>query len=538
MVTSHSLENQIKLQKRLNALRNEYFNQSSYGKLADLIHKHAIPATATSGLGFGINDKGEDSPICISDNQNLPSQSKEFCTAGSNSFLRVITNEKQKRELLEISGFTTAELKSFALKVSGALDCINNLNTNNKVCVVICHSIGYPIQRSLDLASVQVSESLEKEISEIDSKESMEDFLDTWGTHLVTGYSKCSAFFGLMEIEVASQYEKQKIAERIGANLNMKLSLEAEGPFIDEETIKMLRNYRCTYNVQATGIRNLFSLSPSNFAELLNSYAQYCRQSSQFYESETVSAIIHCTPWISLRAFLDNRNAIKYLKETSRKRVEELKQSIDTISQEITSIENELSESLETIKEIPQNLLFNPNKTYKIVLSDNRCGVENYFLTAHSRFEKDLRNEVSTFVMTHRRRDSCNSSWRILPSGLNSYTIQVPKDLIKANQVDQTGWFLSAHWTTSKDDRSKESMYAMIHSPNQRINHEWIIERYTEELFTITLAKDYLCIREDVTGWFLSCHNYFKKDKRDEDSFYAIVHKPGWGGKLWRIQEE
>ena len=536
MVSNHSIENQIKLQKRLNTLRSEYFNQSSYGKLADLIHKHATPATVTSRLGFGINEKGEDSPICISDNYNLPSQPKEFSTAGSNSFLRVITNESQKREVLEISGFITAELKSFALKVSGALDYINNLNTNNKVCLVICHSIVYPIQRNLDLGSVQLSECLKKEISEINSKDSMEDFLDIWGTHLVTGYSNCSAFFGLMEIEVASQYEKQKIAERIRANLNM--TLEVESPLIDEETIRMLRNYRCTYNVQLTGIRNLFSVSPSNLVELLNSYAEYCRQSLQFSESETVSAIIHCTPWVSLRVFLDNRNAIKYLKETSRKRVEELKQSIDAITQEIESIGNELSVSLETIKEIPQNLLFNPNKTYKIILCDNRCGVENYFLAAHSRFEKDLRNEVSTFVMTHRRRDSSNSSWRILPSGLNSYTIQVPKDLIKDNQVDQTGWFLSAHWTTSKDHRNKEAMHAMIHSPNQRINHEWIIERYTEELFTITLAKDYLCSREDVTGWFLSCHNYFKNDKRDEDSFYAIVHRPGWGGKLWRIQEE
>jgi len=93
MVSNHSIENQIKLQKRLNTLRSEYFNQSSYGKLVDLIHKHATPETVTSRLGFGINEKGEDSPICISDNYNLPSQPKKFSTAGSNSFLRVITNE-------------------------------------------------------------------------------------------------------------------------------------------------------------------------------------------------------------------------------------------------------------------------------------------------------------------------------------------------------------------------------------------------------------------------------------------------------------
>jgi len=526
METNWHYGDQVRDQNRLNNLRNEYFCELSYGRLADLMHKHTAPATPNSRLGFGINQEGEDFPICISDDEELSQYLITQPSSGTrSSFIKVISNQDQKREALEASGFLHPELSSFQLKACGVLNYISNIDpTRNKIHLVICHIAEHSSRKDLNLGSIEVSDYLKREISRIHSKESMQEFLEAWGTHIVTGYSGFSTFFGSVEIELPDHEEKSQIAGLI----QNKLSTLAipENLSLDKETSQLLSDYKCTYNLQVTGTSQFSPPSPSGLFELFSAYSEYCRQLTDFEKATSGPfSVIHCTPWTSLKAFLENRSAIKYLKEASKEKLEEFKLKLSRTSQEIQNAEKELSR--------PFFPLFSPNKAYKIMLCDNSCGVGNYFLAVHRDYNRDLRNEVSSFTAVHSSKSTSNSSWKIIPTKSGNYTIQLAQD----TTTNQRGWLLSAHWISSKEYRNEEAMYAIVHSPSQRLNYEWKIEPTGEGLFTIALAKDQLFSNEDVTGWFLSCHNCYSGDRRDNNSFYTIVHKPGRGGKFWRIEE-
>jgi len=95
----------------------------------------------------------------------------------------------------------------------------------------------------------------------------------------------------------------------------------------------------------------------------------------------------------------------------------------------------------------------------------------------------------------------------------------------------QVGWFLCAHGVYDKDKRNGGSSYALVHKPGYEIRHWKIINR--GGTYTISLANN----AYGQSGWFLSAHRHYDMDKRNDGSTYVMVHTPGFGGRDWKIEE-
>lgn len=106
----------------------------------------------------------------------------------------------------------------------------------------------------------------------------------------------------------------------------------------------------------------------------------------------------------------------------------------------------------------------------------------------------------------------------------------------KQDNVDQTGWFLSAHRQQGSDKRNGHSTFVMIHKDGWQ-GKTWKILPLGNGQYTISLAIDEpKCDGTDQTGWFLSAHRYQGTDKRNGHSTYAMIHKPGWQANKWVIK--
>lgn len=173
------------------------------------------------------------------------------------------------------------------------------------------------------------------------------------------------------------------------------------------------------------------------------------------------------------------------------------------------------------------NAVFDKDSCYEISFNNDDDGQAGWVLTAHRHYDKDKRNDDSTYAIIHKPWPGPHV-WKIITED-SGKTFQI--FLANRDAGEQAGWFLVAHGIYDKDRRNDGSAYALVHKPGYEIRHWKIIKQ--GGTYTISLANNaYL-----QSGWYLSAHRHYNMDKRNDGSTYAIVHTPGFGGRDWKIEE-
>ena len=100
-----------------------------------------------------------------------------------------------------------------------------------------------------------------------------------------------------------------------------------------------------------------------------------------------------------------------------------------------------------------------------------------------------------------------------------------------------SGFNLSAHRSDPRDRRNGHSTHLIVHKPGwDRKAWRFVPVDRANNLYHIVLAADEKKQDNvDQTGWFLSAHRYQGSDKRNHHSTVVMIHKDGWQAKTWKI---
>lgn len=97
--------------------------------------------------------------------------------------------------------------------------------------------------------------------------------------------------------------------------------------------------------------------------------------------------------------------------------------------------------------------------------------------------------------------------------------------LASAKCGQDAGWYLTARRTRNPDRRSSSSTYAIVHTPTAECyTGQWSLKRIRTGVYTISFcSKD---VEDQPSGWFLTARRSQNRDKRDNDTTFAIIHEP------------
>ena len=103
---------------------------------------------------------------------------------------------------------------------------------------------------------------------------------------------------------------------------------------------------------------------------------------------------------------------------------------------------------------------FSPGDVVIIEQVDSKYGQKGWVLCAHRCFDRDKRNDGSTYVNLHAdSSDRSAKKWKILKESDGSFIIK--QDDTAYGQKD---WVLCSHRVYNKDKRNNDSSFVIVHT--------------------------------------------------------------------------